>query len=241
MRILPVVLLLTLTACTEPASTNADCDQRYQLAATPNWTGDCVNAQVDWQDATCQDAAWQLPACGTTTVIDGGDFGGQHIQLPNAITYTDDPPMSGPHRAEWPHWGEYGFAPKQRWLHSMEHGAVVLLYNPCAPAELVATLRAYAQSVPADAGGAFRWVLTPYPGLDSAYSLVTWRHRLKGNCFDAAAADAFRAAHYRKAPEDEGVDGVYACSWMGTNCNGSPGASSAADATTSGLVPRDGQ
>lgn len=243
LRFLPVVALsLVLPACTQATATPSGCDQRAALAAPPDWTGECTNAQIDWQDAQCLDGAWQLPACGTTTVLDGGAFGGQHIPLPIAITYTDDPPMSGPHRAEWPHWGEYGFVPKQRWLHSLEHGAMVVLYHPCAPTALIDALRTYAQNVPADAGGAFRWVLTPYPGLDSAFSMVTWQHRLKGNCLDTAAADAFRAAHYRKAPEDEAADGAYGCTWMGTNCEVSAGSGTdAADAKMGGLVPRDGQ
>ena len=173
-----VLVVAFLASCAEATATAtpSGCDQRVALASTPDWSGACVNAQVDWADARCLDAAWQLPACGTTTLLDGADVGAQHIPLPTPITYTDDPPMSGPHRAEWPHWGEYGFVPKQRWLHSLEHGAVVMLYHPCAPIALIEALRSYAQNVPADAGGAFRWVLTPYPGLDSAYSLITWKH-----------------------------------------------------------------
>ena len=221
MRILPCAALLALAACTSPAATPGDCDQRIALANTPAWSGACVNAQVDWQDARCLDASWQMPACGTTTVLDGADVGAAHIPLPTPITYTEDPPMSGPHRAEWPNWGEYGFVPKQRWLHSMEHGGIVLLYHPCASLDLINALRSWAQNVPADAGGPLRWVMTPYPGLDSAFSLVTWRHRLKGNCFDASAADAFRIAHYRKAPEDEDIDGGYTCAWVGKSCGAS--------------------
>lgn len=67
---------------------------------------------------------------------------------------------SGTHRPIWPIYGEYKFVPRQRWLHSLEvkktvkhnfviyqfyfkyfakpifasfqHGAVVMLYHPCA-------------------------------------------------------------------------------------------------------------
>ena len=225
-----VLFLAFLAACTSPAATPADCDQRIALANTPAFTGVCANAQVDWQDARCLDPAWQMPACGTTTVLDGAAVSADHIALPTVITYTEDPPMSGPHRAEWPNWGEYGFVPKQRWLHSMEHGGIVLLYHPCAPAELVNQLRTWAQNTPNDAGGPLRWILTPYPGLDSAFSLVTWRHRLKGNCFDTTAADAFRTQHYRKAPEDEDIDGGYVCTWLGKSCGAA--ASTSADAMT---------
>jgi len=50
-------------------------------------------------------------------------------------------PTHGPHRPIFPSWGEYSFLPPQRWLHSIEHGAIVMLYHPCAPKELVDQLR----------------------------------------------------------------------------------------------------
>jgi len=50
-------------------------------------------------------------------------------------------PTHGPHRPIFPTWGEYSFLPPQRWLHSVEHGAVVMLYHPCAPEDLVDQLR----------------------------------------------------------------------------------------------------
>lgn len=39
---------------------------------------------------------------------------------------------SGTHRKLWPVYGEYVYVPPQRWIHSLEHGAIVLLYHPCA-------------------------------------------------------------------------------------------------------------
>jgi len=52
-----------------------------------------------------------------------------------------DIPTHGPHRPFFPTWGEYSFLPPQRWLHSIEHGAVVMLYHPCAGKKLVDELR----------------------------------------------------------------------------------------------------
>lgn len=228
------VLAVGLHACTDPVAPPAACEERLTLANTPAWTGTCANAQVDWEDARCLDSGWTLPACGTTTTFDGGFFGEQHIPLPMAITYVDSPPTSGPHRGEWPNWGEYGFLPKQRWLHALEHGGLVILYHPCVPASVVDALRSWAQSVPADATGPFRWLLTPYPNLDSAFALVTWQHRLSGNCFDEATASGFRQAHYRQAPEDEPADGGYSCTWMGRDC-GKVSGSGTADVTVGSM------
>ena len=196
-------------------------------------------AEIDWADGTCRDATYTVGLCSDTTVIDGGEFGAAHIPLSQAITYTDDPPMSGPHRGEWPFWGEYGFLPKQRWLHSLEHGGLAILYNPCAPTALIDALRTWAQNTPPDVGGPFRWVMTPYPNLDTAFSLVTWKHRWKGNCFDPTLADHFRDAHYRKAPEDAFYDGTYACTWLGKYCGLSSAPTEDVTSTTMGGIQRD--
>lgn len=205
-----LVLTLLLAACGEDPIFAGSCP-------APAFNGVCIDAVKDWADACCLDPAWTLPACGTSTVLDGGEFDGKHIETTEAIEYTENPPMSGPHRAYWPAWGEYTFLPKQRWLHGLEHGGVAILYHPCAPKELVDKLRKYAQMHAPDDGGPLRWMLTPYPDLDSAFSLVTWKHRFKANCFDLASADAFLTAHYRKASEDVPSDGPYSCEWLGRN------------------------
>lgn len=240
LRILMLVTVLLLAACAETETPTAGaCETRAALAQQPQWTGACVQAELDWADATCRDATYAVGLCTGATVIDGGEFGAAHIGLSQAITYTDDPPMSGPHRGEWGFWGEYGFLPSQRWLHNLEHGGLTILYNPCVPESLIDTLRTWAQNTPPDDGGPFRWVLTPYPNLDSAFSLVTWQHRLKANCFDAATANKFMADHYRKAPEDEPYDGSYACTWLGRSCGMAGGGSTSADATTMSGIQRD--
>ena len=226
-KVLVAVALAFTVACEEQAADTPESCGLAALQPTPDFaTGTCLNAQFDWTDARCQDTAWTMPTDHTLTTLHGNDYGAAHIPLPTAVTYVDDPPMSGPHRAEWPHWGEYAFLPKQRWLHGLEHGAVAILYHPCAPAELVQQLRSFAQTMPPDDGGAFRWMLTPYPNLDAPYSLVTWKNRLKGTYFDATAAKLFLAAHYReKLPtgaamsgEDVPYDGTYACQWLGKSC-----------------------
>ncbi|PRD36543.1 UNVERIFIED_CONTAM: hypothetical protein NCL1_08408 [Trichonephila clavipes] len=50
-------------------------------------------------------------------------------------------PENGNHRPLWPVYGEYIFVPPQRWLHNLEHGAVVMLYHPCAEPREVEKLK----------------------------------------------------------------------------------------------------
>lgn len=48
------------------------------------------------------------------------------------IKYIERIPTIGPHRPLWARYGEYSYLPPQRWLHNIEHGAIVVLYHPCA-------------------------------------------------------------------------------------------------------------
>lgn len=48
------------------------------------------------------------------------------------IRYSERIPMIGPHRPLWARYGDYFYLPPQRWLHNVEHGAIIALYHPCA-------------------------------------------------------------------------------------------------------------
>lgn len=67
--------------------------------------------------------------------------------------------FSGTHRPLWPKYGEYKYVPKQRWLHNLEHGAIVMLYHPCADEREIAKLKRIIQKC------LFRHIITPYNGL----------------------------------------------------------------------------
>lgn len=55
-----------------------------------------------------------------------------HVDIGTVIQYSSNPPSSGPHYPIWAGWQEYLTpVPRPFWVHSLEHGAVVLLYN-CA-------------------------------------------------------------------------------------------------------------
>lgn len=57
------------------------------------------------------------------------------------INYLERIPMIGPHRPLWARYGEYQYLPPQRWLHNIEHGAIVGLYHPCADSKEVTILK----------------------------------------------------------------------------------------------------
>ncbi|OTF72658.1 DUF3105 domain containing protein [Euroglyphus maynei] len=50
-------------------------------------------------------------------------------------------PTYGDHRPLWPIFGEYRFVPPQRWLHNVEHGAIIMIYHPCAHPMMIDKLK----------------------------------------------------------------------------------------------------
>jgi hypothetical protein len=112
-------------------------------------------------------------------------------------------------------WGEYEFMPPQRYIHNLEHGGVAFLYHPCASAEVVDQLREFARARPADDGGEFRWILSPYPELPSTIAVVAWEAVYTSHCVDFDEMTQFVDAEYRTAPEDVSRDGSYERLWIG--------------------------
>jgi hypothetical protein len=104
--------------------------------------------------------------------------------------------------------------PPQRWLHNLEHGGMAVLYHPCAPQSVLDELNAWVTARKA-ADRQWKYVMTPYPGLDAPWSLATWEWRLKGTCWNTTDADAFADAHYDQAPEQVMSGGAYDWLWMG--------------------------
>ncbi|XP_060592321.1 uncharacterized protein LOC132747027 [Ruditapes philippinarum] len=100
--------------------------------------------------------------------------------------------------------GEYKYLPPQRWVHSLEHGAVVLLYHPCmADKPELAALR----SLVRDCLG--KHIITPYRHItrNMPYALLTYEHGLLIGLFrptqeeDVNIVVNFIKAHALDAPE----------------------------------------
>jgi hypothetical protein len=81
---------------------------------------------------------------------------------------TGAPPPGGPHHPTWQNCGVYTEPVEARHvLHSLEHGAVWLAYDPELPLEDVQLLQDLAKDQ------AYT-VMSPYPGLRSAVVLTSW-------------------------------------------------------------------
>lgn len=208
---------LSCTSAPEPVPASCIATKGSSAPAKPAALPVPAGNEIDSIAATCAAGPVVLPACPSAVTIDfqQSHAPAAHIDPPTPITYTEAPPTAGPHRSGWAKWGEFEYLPAQRWLHNLEHGGAALLYDPCADSQIIAQLRGFARCRQPDGGGQFRWVMTPYPGLGAAWSVVTWQWRIKGNCFDAAAVEAFLQQHYNKAEEDVASDGSWSYGWMG--------------------------
>lgn len=166
-------------------------------------------------DFSCLDDSYAPGACadGVTSFVPSAS--NPHVDVPTPITYAASPPSAGPHRPYLGKWGEYEFLPPQVYIHNLEHGGAAFLYHPCVEDEVVDALRAFAQARPADDGGDFRWVLSPFVDLPSAIAVVTWENVWASECFDADEVDVFLDEHYRKTDEDFASDGTWSELFLG--------------------------
>lgn len=121
-----------------------------------------------------------------------------HVTDP--IDYPDTPPTNGNHNPCWTTWGAHTEeVPDENWVHNLEHGGVVFLYDcPDGCEDDVATLTAWTATLPAG-----RWVLTPYSLMpDWPFAAVSWDHRLLTGCLDTDAFQTFFDEHVGRGPED---------------------------------------
>lgn len=161
-------------------------------------------------DPTSADAG----PCGDLTT-DVPDEPGVHIDEPTAPTWQTNPPASGQH---WPRWGRWGVhdevLARGHWVHNLEHGGVVFLYNcPAGCPELIDDLVGFTASLPGDPGCTpdipARWILTADPLLpaDVTVAASAWGWTYTASCFDDASLRRFYSAHVGHAPEDTCAQG----------------------------------
>jgi hypothetical protein len=99
--------------------------------------------------------------------------GQQHVTTP--VTYTESPPVGGPHDPEWADCTGTVYDVDIRHenaVHSMEHGATWIAYDPATISDTdLTTLKDLVD-------GRSGLLLSPYAGLTSPISLQSWNHQL---------------------------------------------------------------
>ncbi len=114
-----------------------------------------------------------------------------HVETP--VSYSETPPVGGAHSAVWQNCGFYS-APigNEHGVHSMEHGAVWITYQPDLPADQVDILKKHAQQ---------SYVLvSPYPGLPSPVVASAWGNQLKLDSASDPKLEQF-VKYFRQGPQ----------------------------------------
>ena len=162
-------------------------------------------------------AGVRQPDDGTTHVAVGVDCRAAPQSDANCGTqpYSSLPATSGPH---WDpsgiaNWGVYPTPqPETQLIHSLEHGGIVIWYDPEAlDAEGVEALATLVEQHNAEGiGGRYKWILTPWGASDplpSAVVATAWNWMLELDEADTAAIDSFADEHYGISPEPNGGPG----------------------------------
>ena len=116
------------------------------------------------------------------------------------VDYQQTPPAGGPHASVWQNCGSYASpVPNENVVHSLEHGAFWITYQPDLPANQISELRA-------DVTGQPYGLLSPYPGLPAPVVATVWGIQLKVQTAADPELKAFIAkyADGSKAPEPGG-------------------------------------
>jgi hypothetical protein len=120
-----------------------------------------------------------------------------HDHVEGDLEYETAPPLGGPHNPQWLACDVYDEpVPDEFAVHSLEHGAVWLAYDPDLPAGDVEQLAALA------ARDEQYVLVTPYDGLDSRVVAVAW-----GRSLEASSADDPRLAEFVDAFAGAGQGG----------------------------------
>jgi hypothetical protein len=126
-----------------------------------------------------------------------------HVLEGSVVNYAHNPPASGPHYPVWARYQEHStVVARGYWVHNLEHGGIVFLYRPSAPAATVSALRDAYRALPNDpACGHKRALLTADPDLPTDTAVVAADFILEAGCTDAAGIRRFVDARIGRGPE----------------------------------------
>jgi hypothetical protein len=115
-----------------------------------------------------------------------------HVDGP--VNYPQVPPVGGPHNPVWMNCGIYDKPiPNENAVHSLEHGAVWLTYQPDLPAAAVEQLRGLVR-------GHSHALLSPYPGLPAPVVASAWGVQIRADSASDPRLARFVAA-YEQGPQ----------------------------------------
>jgi len=113
-----------------------------------------------------------------------------------APVYNSDPPTSGTHAPSAAACGIYRVSPPDiNLVHDLEHGVVVVYYNPETAVDFRDDLESFAR----DAGS--HVIVTPREGMENPITVTAWTHLLRLDGYDRSAIDVFYGEFAQRGPE----------------------------------------
>ncbi len=142
---------------------------------------------------TKQDERLNRPLMGQEVKVESRS----HVPDGTRITYNSNPPAAGEHYATTAHAGIYDKAPEDgNLVHSLEHGAVILWYNPkLLSKEKIETLKnIFNQTVG-------KGIMASRESMDVPVAVSSWGRVLKLKTIDMKQIKAFFETNMNRAPE----------------------------------------
>ncbi|MBN9392482.1 MAG: DUF3105 domain-containing protein [Chloroflexi bacterium] len=138
---------------------------------------------------------WQIsqgPKTDSSGITTFGTLSQSHVS--GTVTYPQVPPVGGPHNQIWLNCGIYDKpVPNENAVHSLEHGAVWITYQPNLPADQIAQLQTLVR-------GQTYVILSPYTGLPSPVVASAWSTQLKLQSASDPRLASFLST-YRQGPQ----------------------------------------
>jgi hypothetical protein len=131
------------------------------------------------------------------------DEGWEHVPVGSQIHYRANPPSSGSHypfpapAGVYPNGLQTGF-----WVHSLEHGYIVLLYKPPASQDQLATFDKMMSDFPKSKFGNVKLLIVPYSDMPHPFTLLAWDWRLEMDTLQEGTVLQFYKDHLDHGRED---------------------------------------
>jgi hypothetical protein len=141
---------------------------------------------------------------------------GKHLPEGSTIAYDHNPPAGGPSYEMWAAYRRYlDSAQRGHWVHNLRHGAIVLVYRPDAPDDVVAALAQALPQVPTPGARAkpdcpHMGLMSPDPELADTYAVLAFGWMMTSNCTPQVADVVdFAQRHVYNGLEQECYDGAW--------------------------------
>jgi hypothetical protein len=144
-------------------------------------------------------------------VITGRDpaAGASHVDVCSEVDYVPHPPAAGSHYGQWADFARYDApVPWGFLVHSLEHGAVVLVHSceaDACPEVLAAFERIHASTddpLCRDHTNGNRIITVFDPSIEVPIAAVAWGRVYRATCLDEPTLEEFVSEHYAQAPEN---------------------------------------